>query len=159
MCLLLLATVSNLSIPFSDSPLSQILPHHLTSTQENLKCKRKSKSFLDITGLDLEKRASKAGEEQIYFQSLSRDTAASNSRKALAKVSSHWANVAQKAITFQYNEVIHLTRKSHEAQLLSLIYQSTGNLLQDAVMKANQVHNNAVERYYYNNISTTLLIS
>lgn len=79
-------------------------------------------------------------ENLTFFQSLLQNIAATRAREELAEVSSHWANKAHSVVSSKYKEVIHLTRATHEAQLLSLERASIAQLLTDAVFKAHRVY-------------------
>lgn len=96
----------------------------------------------NTTFSSLEKKA----QHLTFFQSLVRNIAASRVEEELAEMSSNWANLAQSVVADRYGEVIQLTRKTHEAQLLSLQKAAIAHLLSAAVSKARRVQQSSVLR-------------
>lgn len=125
------------------SPASPIDPILESVDLENRSESGKIPQFVTSPIAALEKKV----ESLTFFQSLLQSIAASKVREDLALVSSHWANTARSVVASKYGQVIHLTRKVHEAQILSLQRASTAQLLDDALSKAAAVHYSSLTRY------------
>ena len=67
-------------------------------------------------------------------------------RDKLAQISSHWAKVAQKLVYWKSNEVMELTQKAQDAQIISFKFSSIASRLKSAVTSAEEVFNSAFER-------------
>jgi len=87
----------------------------------------------------------------ILAQSQASSSSASNiasraAKQRLAEISSHWSKVAQNLVYWKSNEVIELTKKAQDAQIVSLKFSSIANRLKGAVMSADEVFKSAFER-------------